>query len=205
MTGRLFGQVVPFPGDPPPKASEADLSACGRTLLAQAEITSGPPCVSTPCCPPEPVTLQVATDESHQFTDVAWRLPAQIVNAQKGDLFLCPGGSMGKIGGLLSALDPPQHYTHMGIFVDDGGTIRHCTMSDEQANESIGGFGDLVGKLATHQAFSDLQTRALQYGWPGRSRRLSTRHGGRNARKTASRTRSGSTISPRTGRTSSRR
>jgi hypothetical protein len=74
---------------------------------------------------------------------------------------------MGTIGGLLGALDPPQHYTHMGIFDDDGFSVRHCTMCDDQVNDAIGGVGDLVGKLALHEAFSDLQTLPLRYGWPG--------------------------------------
>src|SRR5436305_4855953 len=50
-----------------------------------------------------------------------------VANAYKGHLVLCPGGSNGLIGGLLHQLDPPQHYSHMGIAVSDFNLFRHCT------------------------------------------------------------------------------
>jgi hypothetical protein len=74
------------------------------------------------------VTCQL-TDEG----DVIAEEPMRIVNAAKGDLFLSPGSSLGLVGAILGALRPSQHYTHMGIFVDDGLSIRHATFSSERA------------------------------------------------------------------------
>jgi len=167
VTDQLVGKVIPFDTPQPRPTTAADLSICARDLIAAAEQTGGQPCQAQKCCPAESVTLQVVKKDGVFAPDVAWPMPAYIANAQKGDLFLCPGGSMGVIGGLLAALDPPQHFTHMGIFVDDGAAIRHCTMSEDQVQDAIGGTGDLIGKLALHEAFGSAETLALQFGWPG--------------------------------------
>jgi len=136
-TERLRGHVVDFSGAKPPEHLESDLSLCGTKLLNQPQ-EGGRPCPGQPCCPPDNVTLQVVRDGREVKDDIPWPLPAHIANAQRGDLFLCPGGSMGTIGGLLGALDPPQHYTHMGLFDDGGFSVRHCTMSDARVNDAIG-------------------------------------------------------------------
>jgi hypothetical protein len=55
-----------------------------------------------------------------------------LANAYKGDVIMCPGGSMGEIGGLLHQLQPPQHYSHTGLMVTDYDLIRHSPASDER-------------------------------------------------------------------------
>jgi hypothetical protein len=50
-----------------------------------------------------------------------------VANAYRGHLILSPGGANGSIGGLLHQLDPPQHFSHMGIMVADYDLIRHTT------------------------------------------------------------------------------
>jgi hypothetical protein len=91
-----------------------------------------------------------------------------IANAYKGDLLLTPGGSMGTIGGLLHQLNPPQHFTHMGIMVADHTLIRHCPAAQEQltAKEFYTGSIDL-GPFSQPAPTDGLNRDHLRYGWPG--------------------------------------
>jgi hypothetical protein len=53
---------------------------------------------------------------------------------------------------MLGALKPPQHYTHMGIVIDNSGSaVRHATMCDKQPQ-------------ATETSLDPIK---LRYGWPG--------------------------------------
>lgn len=96
-----------------------------------------------------------------------------VSTARKGDLALSPSDGKGTIGTILTNLTPPQVYDHMGIFVDDGQTIRHCTSSkgryeqEELFTTSISvdvpGFGTFSQRLPLNGIRPDL----LRYGWPG--------------------------------------
>jgi hypothetical protein len=91
-----------------------------------------------------------------------------IANAYKGDLLLTPGGAMGVIGGLLHQLNPPQHYTHMGIMVADNTLIRHCPAEQNQltAKEYFTGSINL-GPFSQPAPTDGLNKQHLRYGWPG--------------------------------------
>ena len=89
---------------------------------------------------------------------------AYIANAYRGNLLLTPGDSSGVIGGLLHSLNPPQHYSHMGIVVADHNLIRHCTMSQERLTAKEYFSGSLLGIPAP---LDGLNPDHLQFGWPG--------------------------------------
>ena len=85
-----------------------------------------------------------------------------VVNAIKGSLLMCPATGDGKIGVLLAALTPKQHYTHMGIFLDDGFTVRHAT-SVRNFDEHFYN-GSILGLPAPTNG---IDADPLKYGWPG--------------------------------------
>ena len=77
---------------------------------------------------------------------------------------LCPGGANGLIGGLLHSLNPPQHYSHMGIMVADHDLIRHSTASDDRLTADEYYTGSILGVAAP---VAGLNPDHLQYGMPG--------------------------------------
>lgn len=89
---------------------------------------------------------------------------AYVANAYRGNLLLSPGSAMGPIGGLLHSLTPPQHYTHMGIFVSDHDLIRHCTMSQDRLLAPEYYTGSILGQSVPEDGFNH---KRVQYGWPG--------------------------------------
>jgi hypothetical protein len=120
------------------------------------------PLPPVPCncaeCPPDPNFACSNTGEDVIVQD------AYIANAYRGNLLLSPGSALGPIGGLLHDLNPPQHYTHMGIFVADLSLIRHCTMSDDRLNEKKYYTGTMFGQPVP---LDGLRHDLVQYGWPG--------------------------------------
>jgi hypothetical protein len=89
---------------------------------------------------------------------------AYVANAYRGSLFLTPGNGAGVIGGLLHALTPPQHYSHMGIFVANYNLIRHCTCSSERLSAPEYFTGSILGSAAPTDG---LNIDHLEHGWPG--------------------------------------
>lgn len=87
-----------------------------------------------------------------------------VANAYKGDMVLCPGGSNGQIGGLLHQLDPPQHYSHMGIAVSDFSLFRHCTALPDRLTADEYYDGNVFGVAAP---VNGLNIDHVQFGWPG--------------------------------------
>jgi hypothetical protein len=87
-----------------------------------------------------------------------------VSNAFKGDMILCPGGDNGQIGGLLHQLDPPQHYSHMGLFVTNHDLIRHCTASPGRLTAPEYYTGSILGVKVPADG---LPVDHLQFGWPG--------------------------------------
>lgn len=100
-------------------------------------------------------------------------VPSTLSSALAGDLLLGPAGGTGVLGRLLGALEGPQFYDHMVMFVeDDGHSVRHCTASDERiAAEAYytdevtvwTPFGPQSKRLPLHGIRHDV----LQFGWPG--------------------------------------
>ena len=102
------------------------------------------------------------------------RIPVHLPYAQKGDLALSPGDGRGLISGIVASLDPPQVYDHMGIFVDNGWTIRHCTCSQDRLEDEKRFTGEITVKLAgiielDHQKapLNGLRPDLVRFGWPG--------------------------------------
>jgi hypothetical protein len=102
---------------------------------------------------------------------------AYVANAEKGDLFLCPATSNGVIGSLLGSLTPAQHFTHMGIFVDDR-VIRQCTFIEDRLKDKAYMPENLDVTLTFvggNISYTDSQPAPVhgfapdlvRYGWPG--------------------------------------
>ncbi|HYO86067.1 MAG TPA: hypothetical protein VES01_06390 [Dermatophilaceae bacterium] len=94
-------------------------------------------------------------------------------SARPGDLVLGPAGPGGVLGRLLGALDPPQRYDHMGMFVEnDGATIRHCTASDDRIQDPEYYNGEVTvttpfGTMSEKVPLKGIREDVLRYGWPG--------------------------------------
>ena len=132
-------------------------------------------------CTPDPrVTAQVGIRQptdwdslplAQKYADrvYKWRLK----DARRGDLLMCPGSDVGVIGGLLAALIPKQHYTHMGIIVEDDGidgtAVRHCTAEDDWMQRKLFRTGTVFGgtPLAVDVPLRGIRSDALQFIWPG--------------------------------------
>lgn len=132
-----------------------------RTVFAG--LTGSKPSVPpTPCdcssCGPNPSFTCSYSGEDETVDD------AYIANAYRGNLLLCPGSGAGVIGGLLHALTPPQHYSHMGILVANYNLVRHCTCSSEWLTASEYFTGSVLGVPAP---VDGLDPSHLQFGWPG--------------------------------------
>jgi hypothetical protein len=88
-------------------------------------------------------------------------IPAQFLNAAKGDVILCPSvGSASLVDAMFSQLNPPQLYGHSGIMTRNYDQITHCTASEPRMiNYTVSGIlggGD-----------EGFDPDALKYGWPG--------------------------------------
>src|SRR5260370_27206460 len=120
-------------------------------------VPTPPPCDCN-SCPADP-TLTCSYIGEDQFAEDAY-----IANAYRGNLLLTPGDSRGVIGGLLHALNAPQHYSHMGIVAADHNLIRHCTMSQDRLTAKEYFSGSLLGIPAP---LDGLNPDHVQFGWPG--------------------------------------
>jgi hypothetical protein len=87
-----------------------------------------------------------------------------IANAYRGHLILSPGGANGAIGGLLHQLDPPQHFSHMGIMVADYDLIRHTTAVPKRLTAEEYYTGSILGVKAP---IDGLNPDHVEFGWPG--------------------------------------
>ncbi len=165
-TAVITGITPGPPGPAPPRPVVlSDLPLAAQAVLGTV-CQTGDCLDQQPICPPDPrITCQlIPADPSKKTWIKDWVLtPWLVANAQKGDLILCPGGSGGPIGGLLSQLSPPQHYTHMGIMTRDQVEIRHATASDDWLQDHPNGSIFLAGP----QPSDGFQPDALRYGWPG--------------------------------------
>jgi len=101
-------------------------------------------------------------------------VPAQVPYAQKGDLALSPGDGQGFISGIVASLDPPQVYDHMGMFTDNGHSIRHCTSSQDRLQDDELYTAEITVKLAgiislDHEKvpLNGLRPDLVRFGWPG--------------------------------------
>ena len=125
-----------------------DLPPEARSLIGQASV------VDCPWCTPHPqVTPQLSGD-----TTRVW-VPARIPNADRGSLVMVPSDGNGQIGALLESLQPPQHYSHMGIMTRDGTEVRQCTESGEWLRKHA------VGTLG--YPTDGFYEKAMRFGWPG--------------------------------------
>jgi hypothetical protein len=102
------------------------------------------------------------------------RVPAQIPYAKKGDLALSPGDGAGFISGIVASLVPPQVYDHMGMFVDNGRTLRHCTSSMERLEDESLFTSEISIKLAgvitldrEKVPLNGFRPDLVRFGWPG--------------------------------------
>jgi len=119
-----------------------------QTLLtAQAQL--GEIC-QPDAVPPQPGLVAQATDEWTAY-------PASIVNAKKGDILL--GTAAGMILDVLTAVAPPQKFSHSGIVVQRVPMlVKHSTASPARIEDSH------IGGLASG---AQLNPVVLRYGWPG--------------------------------------
>jgi hypothetical protein len=102
------------------------------------------------------------------------RVPAQLPYARKGDLAVSPGDGVGFISGIVASLTPPQVYDHMGIFVDNGRTIRHCTSSMARLEDESLFTSEISIKLAgvitlerQKVPMNGFRPDLVRFGWPG--------------------------------------
>lgn len=110
------------------------------------------------CQPDRRVTAQLTNEPAPRMIR-----PWRIANARKGDLIMCPGGSGGMIGGLLSQIDPAQYFSHMGIMTADEVEIRQATAVGDRVEKFYQG-----SILGLEDAPTDgIQEKALRFLWPG--------------------------------------
>jgi hypothetical protein len=111
-------------------------------------------------CTADPRLVCVLTKE----TQLVEQEPT-ISNGRRGDLVLSPADGAGVIGTILKNLDPHEFFDHMGILIDDGNTIRHCTESKDRLYADKSYFtGSLFGDPAPIEG---LRPDLVKYGWPG--------------------------------------
>lgn len=72
---------------------------------------------------------------------------------------MVPSDGNGQIGALLESLQPPQHYSHMGIMTRDGTEVRQCTESADWLRKHA------VGTLG--YPTDGFYEKAMRFGWPG--------------------------------------
>jgi len=132
-------------------------------------------------CTPDPrVTSQVGVREptdwdllppDSKYSDRIYQY--RIKDALRGDLLLTPGGPMGVIGALLSALAPPQDYSHMGIVVADDGfngtVLRHCTASEDWMMRRQFSTGTIFAGTPLEMSIPQrgFRSDAERFVWPG--------------------------------------
>ena len=124
-------------------------------------------------CPPgicDPDGKHCVHDGTFRFT----RIPPYLPYAKKGDLALSPGDGRGIISGIVASLDPAQVFDHMGIFVDNGWTIRHCTSSQDRVEDEDLFTAEVTVKLAgvitldhSKVPLNGIRPDLLRFGWPG--------------------------------------
>ena len=132
---------------PPPNPP---LTADVEALLGTAVESPFAGYTEQPVCTPDArVTAQV--DEDITVAERGWT----VENAAAGHLLLCPGGGSGPIATILASLAPPQHYTHMAMFLDADGMLRQATASQGRLNA--------IDKQPTNGYPED----AVKYAWPG--------------------------------------
>jgi hypothetical protein len=102
------------------------------------------------------------------------RVPAQLPYAKKGDLALSPGDGVGFISGIVASLEPAQVYDHMGMFIDNGRTIRHCTSSMDRLEDESLFTSEISIKLAgvitlekQKVPLNGFRPDLVRFGWPG--------------------------------------
>lgn len=168
---RRFVDTVAHQGvggaSPPPlkPVTRDDLPPQAQNILGQ--VCQPADCLAEqPLCPPDPrITCQlIPADPALKDWVKDWvRIPWRIANALKGDLIMSPGGNNGVISSLLSQLNPPQHYTHMGIMTKDYVEVRHATADDDWLQDHPNGSIPLDGPEPT----DGFEPDAMRYGWPG--------------------------------------
>jgi hypothetical protein len=135
--------------------------AGGAHAPEEPPLTNAMPWELSPCncnsCDPDPKLTCSYSGQDYYVED------AYLANAYPGNLLLTPGDSRGVIGGLLHALTPAQHYSHMGIVIANT-LIRHCTSSQERLIAKEYYSGSLLGIAAP---LDGLNVDHVQYGWPG--------------------------------------
>ncbi|MGP1673920.1 MAG: hypothetical protein ACTS8Z_01730, partial [Candidatus Limnocylindrales bacterium] len=112
------------------------------------------------CVPDSRVTSQLSPDAPIQREQTR---PWRIANAGAGDLIMSPGGPSGLIGGLLSKLDPPQHYSHMAVMVADQVELRQATANADRIEQFYD--GSILG--ITPAPTDGIKEDALRHQWPG--------------------------------------
>jgi hypothetical protein len=110
----------------------------------------------------------------HEGEDRFMYVPPLLQVAHKGDLALSPGDGVGLISGVVASLDPAQVFDHMGIFIDNGRTIRHCTSSQDRFEDEDLFTTEIVVKFVGAAAvgrqkipLNGIRPDILRYGWPG--------------------------------------
>ena len=153
---------------PPPDPNT--LPADVRALLNEP-VPEGTCWQDQPVCTPHPgVTAQLVS-----IAPVEVITPWRMANADAGDLLLTPGGPAGFIGAMLSELDPPEEFSHMGIFTKDGTELRHCTTSEEvlkryphKAGNIVAGASRTIAPDSLNEAPTDgFEENRLKFQWPG--------------------------------------
>lgn len=115
-------------------------------------------------------------DEQHHCratgeTRFTW-VPPHVPEAKAGYLALSPGDGKGLVSGIVAALTPPQVYDHMGIFVDNGWTVRHCTSSQDRYEDdklwSATVKVNFLGSVDVEKVpLGGLRADHIRFGWPG--------------------------------------
>jgi len=133
------------------------------TTLAPRDEPSMPPVKEGNQCDPDNLPSDAPATLACQITPKTEQvlIPAQFLNAAKGDVILCPSvGDNSLVDAMFSQLNPPQLYGHSGIMTRNYDQITHCTASQSRLEAHT-----VSGTLGGGDEGFDPD--ALKYAWPG--------------------------------------
>jgi hypothetical protein len=140
------------------QAAHLNLMDFTDVMHTHAPVQEGEQCLPDQEPPSEEWVCQLTDEWAWVF------VPSRIMNARKGDVVLSPSGIKGPVSLVLHSVNPPQHYAHTGLMVQNFYTLRHSTACEDWLQDE----DFLAGEAITGDKGTDgLDPDRLKYIWPG--------------------------------------